>query len=1110
MGYYITPNDPEVMNVSRLICGPNFGKTDFWTLRSNVENLYHWVAGSTPHGIPKHIQVMNDQQFWGVTDYWQLSNTTLAFNHGDDEDQAILLASLVGAAGAPIERVRIAQYGVYKLEFPWWGLGLISEEKERLDSYYAVEIYDISMNPINLIWHDWWTPLHPCAENMFGWPLPFSSCELVGNAVFENPVSQIRLKPEYYYYEKQADKPKARFSVSSNMPRVNETVKFDASTSTPDGGYILRHFWDFGDGTRYNVTSGGRIPPNPVYHEYRVEGNYTVGLTVFDNEGLSDNTTRLIQVRGTPDTTPPRIVIISPQNQTYTTNTITLSYFADEPLSWVGCTIDDGDYVLNTTINENTTLYFGRSGSHSIQIFANDTSRNTGSSEKVYFTTGAPPEVFIFVDSPLFGALETYLDRYIVDLRSEGVECVAREFNGTSVELRSILRDAYSRGLKGCLLVGDIPAVWYEMDSDFGHEEFPTDLFYMDLNGNWTDTDWDGKYDRHTGNRSAEIWVGRMKTSNLAESESSLLQSYFDKDHDFRTGALTLPYRALTYVDDDWGSFEANYAVGLVYDSQTLVDRKDVTNPTDYLGRLGQDWNLVQVLVHGSSDLHTFKIEGNWDGSVYSSDIRNKDPHAFFYNLFSCSNARYTDPDYIAGSYIFGRSYGLAAISSTKTGGMLYFEDFYREFRNKTLGQSFLNWLNERIETENADPDFWYSRKWYYGMTILGDPTLYSSYSSTTTSSNLQQPETVHEADLPSSVLHVSSSKGSGEYSSIQEAINAANPGDLIVVAPGIYDEHLFINKSVRIIGQESDKVFLVSNETGPLLLVTADNVEIRSLTIKALPSEGLEISQIPVKEGIIIHSNNNTIENNKIIDCDIGIQLSHCFGNNMTNNQLENCNQSGIYARHSMNSNMTGNVIANSLIGTFFFECGNTTFSGNRLENNTYVPIQYSKTDVSVLEIESAKTVLGRTQSMPVKVAVTNHGNFSAAFGVTLYANETIIGTFANVTLSSGNSTMLTFDWNTTQWSTGNYTVWAYAEPLLGETDTQDNLLVGRAIYVTIMGDINADGKVNIIDIFTTAMGFGSKIGDQRWNPNADINEDETINILDIVAIAEEFGNTL
>ena len=55
--------------------------------------------------------------------------------------------------------------------------------------------------------------------------------------------------------------------------------------------------------------------------------------------------------------------------------------------------------------------------------------------------------------------------------------------------------------------------------------------------------------------------------------------------------------------------------------------------------------------------------------------------------------------------------------------------------------------------------------------------------------------------------------------------------------------------------------------------------------------------------------------------------------------------------------------------------------------------------------------------------------------------------------------------------------------------------------------GDLNFDGKVDILDIGTFAKAYGSYPGHPRWNPLADMNRDKVINILDVVTIAKNFG---
>jgi len=73
-----------------------------------------------------------------------------------------------------------------------------------------------------------------------------------------------------------------------------------------------------------------------------------------------------------------------------------------------------------------------------------------------------------------------------------------------------------------------------------------------------------------------------------------------------------------------------------------------------------------------------------------------------------------------------------------------------------------------------------------------------------------------------------------------------------------------------------------------------------------------------------------------------------------------------------------------------------------------------------------------------------------------------------------------------------------------LGE-DSSDN-----PFSITFREDINNDGKVNILDISTAALAFGSSVGDPSWNPKADMDRNGKINILDISTIARKFGESL
>ena len=107
--------------------------------------------------------------------------------------------------------------------------------------------------------------------------------------VYANDTSDNMGKSNIVSFNIQLPKPPvANFIWSPTVPRVGETVTFDGSSSTPNGGTITKYEWDFGD----SGTATGQV----VTHAYSSKGLYTVTLNVTDNEGLWDIEQKQIQV----------------------------------------------------------------------------------------------------------------------------------------------------------------------------------------------------------------------------------------------------------------------------------------------------------------------------------------------------------------------------------------------------------------------------------------------------------------------------------------------------------------------------------------------------------------------------------------------------------------------------------------------------------------------------------------------------------------------------------------------------------------------------------------------------------------------------------------------
>jgi len=161
---------------------------------------------------------------------------------------------------------------------------------------------------------------------------------------------------------------------------------------------------------------------------------------------------------------------------------------------------------------------------------------------------------------------------------------------------------------------------------------------------------------------------------------------------------------------------------------------------------------------------------------------------------------------------------------------------------------------------------------------------------------------------------------------------------------------------------------------------------------------------------------------------------------------------------------------------------------------------------DVAITRYEQSKDVVGVGYSCSITITVQNQGDYTETFNVTAYANTTIIASKA-VTLTSGNSTTISLVWDTTGFTKGSYTIWAYAVPVPGETDTTDNNYPDGWVVITVPGDLDGNFKVSLADLVTLAIAYGSRPGDPRWNPNADIDGNSVVGLSDLVILANHYG---
>jgi hypothetical protein len=182
----------------------------------------------------------------------------------------------------------------------------------------------------------------------------------------------------------------------------------------------------------------------------------------------------------------------------------------------------------------------------------------------------------------------------------------------------------------------------------------------------------------------------------------------------------------------------------------------------------------------------------------------------------------------------------------------------------------------------------------------------------------------------------------------------------------------------------------------------------------------------------------------------------------------------------------------------------GETNTTNNVKAAANIVTILYNGHDIAVTRVntarDSGRTVIGQGFSMNITVTAKNYGIYTESFNTTAYLNANALQT-KTATLESGASTTIIFTWNTKGFAYGNYTISAHAWPVPGETDTTNNTYTYGTVKVTIPGDVNGDGKVDISDLIAIAFNWNRPVPPAPTN--ADICDDGKIDILDLMEVA-------
>jgi parallel beta-helix repeat protein len=135
-------------------------------------------------------------------------------------------------------------------------------------------------------------------------------------------------------------------------------------------------------------------------------------------------------------------------------------------------------------------------------------------------------------------------------------------------------------------------------------------------------------------------------------------------------------------------------------------------------------------------------------------------------------------------------------------------------------------------------------------------------------------------------------------YTTIQEAIDASETanGHTIKADAGTYYEHLLIDKSITLVGEDSNTTIIDGNETGTIIEIMTDHVSILDLTARNAGPNSYPLVYDACVNALDVHDID--VENSVFLNAGRGIAIGRSFSVNINNNTIMNMVSNGINAR--------------------------------------------------------------------------------------------------------------------------------------------------------------------------------------------------------------------
>jgi hypothetical protein len=351
-------------------------------------------------------------------------------------------------------------------------------------------------------------------------------------------------------------------------------------------------------------------------------------------------------------------------------------------------------------------------------------------------------KVLVLVDETQYSKLTTELQQLKIDLIADGWNVKikqsprADEFDKDKVsKTKQIITDTYKdwMGFDMLILFGRVPVAYSGSFAVDGHTPdhdgaWPTDVYYADIDGKWTDTltnvksevlrtqnkAGDGKFDQLMIPSSLELELGRIDLYNLpafTKNETELLRQYLIKTSEFKNGKFDIARRA--NITDNFGiSFTEAFAASGWMNFYPLFGEDSINIKNMVFEVMENDYLFVYGCGSGS---YNSAYQAAYTINYSSSPVR-----AAFSMIFGSYHGDWDSKDNVLRAFLAGEPYGF---TSAWAGRPHWF--FHHLAQGENIGYSTR--LTQNVYPSNYGAASPYARRMNH-IALMGDPSLRLHY----------------------------------------------------------------------------------------------------------------------------------------------------------------------------------------------------------------------------------------------------------------------------------------------------------------------------------------------------------------------------------------------